>query len=399
MTFFSPETMSVTPTRTPPLTSKLPAVGTTIFSIMSALAAEKGAVNLGQGFPDFDCNPQLINAVSDAMQRGFNQYPPMAGVPVLREAVAAKLAKLYGHSYNADSEITITAGATQAIITIILAIVHPGDEVIVLEPCYDSYVPNIELAGGKVVRVPLTPGTFRPDFEKISAAINAKTRAIIINSPHNPSATIWSQADMLRLQEILATTDVILISDEVYEHMVFDAEKGQRHQSAALFAGLAARAFIVSSFGKTYHVTGWKVGYVAAPATLSAEFRKVHQFNVFTVNTPVQHGLAAYMANEQAYLELPDFYSAKRDLFRSGLATTRLKLLPSEGSFFQCADISAVSDLGEADFCKWLATEIGVAAIPLSAFYGDGFDQRVVRFCFAKKDETLKLALQRLAKL
>ena len=399
MTFFSPETMSVTPTRTPPLTSKLPAVGTTIFSIMSALAAEKGAVNLGQGFPDFDCNPQLINAVSDAMQRGFNQYPPMAGVPVLREAVAAKLAKLYGHSYNADSEITITAGATQAIITIILAIVHPGDEVIVLEPCYDSYVPNIELAGGKVVRVPLTPGTFRPDFEKISAAINAKTRAIIINSPHNPSATIWSQADMLRLQEILATTDVILISDEVYEHMVFDAEKGQRHQSAALFAGLAARAFIVSSFGKTYHVTGWKVGYVAAPATLSAEFRKVHQFNVFTVNTPVQHGLAAYMANEQAYLELPDFYSAKRDLFRSGLATTRLKLLPSEGSFFQCVDISAVSDLGEADFCKWLATEIGVAAIPLSAFYGDGFDQRVVRFCFAKKDETLKLALQRLAKL
>ena len=204
---------------------------------------------------------------------------------------------------------------------------------------------------------------------------------------------------MLRLQDILATTDVLLISDEVYEHMVFDAEKGQRHQSAALFAGLAARAFIVSSFGKTYHVTGWKVGYVAAPAALSAEFRKVHQFNVFTVNTPVQHGLAAYMANEQAYLELPDFYSAKRDLFRSGLATTRLKLLPSEGSFFQCADISAVSDLGEADFCKWLATEIGVAAIPLSAFYGDGFDQRVVRFCFAKKDETLKLALQRLAKL
>ena len=398
MTFSSLEKMPVTPTRTPPLTSKLPAVGTTIFSIMSALAAEKGAVNLGQGFPDFDCNPQLINAVTDAMQRGFNQYPPMAGVPVLREAVAAKLAKLYGHSYNADSEITITAGATQAIITIILAIVHPGDEVIVLEPCYDSYVPNIELAGGKVVRVPLTPGTFRPEFEKISAAINAKTRAIIINSPHNPSATIWSQTDMLRLQEILATTDVLLISDEVYEHMVFDAEKGQRHQSAALFAGLAARAFIVSSFGKTYHVTGWKVGYVAAPATLSAEFRKVHQFNVFTVNTPVQHGLAAYMANEQAYLELPDFYSAKRDLFRSGLATTRLKLLPSEGSFFQCADISAVSDLGEADFCKWLATEIGVAAIPLSAFYGDGFDQRVVRFCFAKKDKTLHLALERLAR-
>lgn len=399
MTHSSHETMSVTPTSTPQLTSKLPAVGTTIFSIMSALAAEKGAVNLGQGFPDFDCDPQLINAVTHAMKSGLNQYPPMPGVLALREAVAAKLAKLYGSTYNADSEITITAGATQAIITIILAVVHPGDEVIVLEPCYDSYVPNIELAGGKVVRVPLTPGTFRPDFEKISAAINAKTRAIIINSPHNPSATIWSQADMLRLQEILAPTDVLLISDEVYEHMVFDAEKGQRHQSAALFAGLAARAFIVSSFGKTYHVTGWKVGYVAAPAALSAEFRKVHQFNVFTVNTPVQHGLAAYMANEQAYLELPDFYSAKRDLFRSGLAATRLKLLPSEGSFFQCVDISAVSDLSEADFCKWLATDIGVAAIPLSAFYGDGFDQHVVRFCFAKKEETLQLALQRLAKL
>lgn len=391
--------MTLIAERTPTLETRLPAVGTTIFSTMSALAAEKNAVNLGQGFPDFDCDPALINAVTHAMQSGFNQYPPMAGVPVLRQAVAAKLAKLYGHSYSPDSEITITAGATQAILTIILAIVHPSDEVIVLEPCYDSYVPNIVLAGGKVVRVPLTPGTFRPDFDKISAAISSRTRAIIINSPHNPSATIWSQADMLRLQEILAPTDVILISDEVYEHMVFDAQKGQRHQSAALFAGLAARAFIVSSFGKTYHVTGWKVGYVAAPAALSAEFRKVHQFNVFTVNTPVQHGLAAYMANEQAYLELPDFYSVKRDLFRSGLAPTRLKLLPSEGSFFQCVDISAVSNLSEAEFCQWLTTEIGVAAIPLSAFYGDGFDQGVVRFCFAKKDETLQLALQRLAKL
>jgi methionine aminotransferase len=340
-----------------------------------------------------------VNAVTDAMVKGLNQYPPMTGVPVLREAIAAKVARLHGHRYNANTEITITAGATQAIITVILAVVHPGDEVIVLEPCYDSYVPNIELAGGKVVRVPLTPGSFRPDFDKIAAAITPKTRAIIINSPHNPSATVWTQADMLKLQELLAPTDILLISDEVYEHMVFDAAKGRIHQSAARFPALAARAFIVSSFGKTYHVTGWKVGYVAAPAALTAEFRKVHQFNVFTVNTPVQYGLAAYMADDRPYLDLPAFYQRKRDLFRAGLAKTRFKLLPSEGSYFQCVDISEVSDLGEADFCKWLTTEIGVAAIPLSAFYGDGFDQRVVRFCFAKKDETLHAALGRLAKL
>jgi methionine transaminase len=383
---------------TPALQSRLPQVGTTIFTVMSALAAEKGAVNLGQGFPDFGCDRALTGAVTEAMNADLNQYPPMAGVPQLRQAVSAKVEALYGHHYSADTEVTITAGATQAIITIILAVVHPGDEVIVLEPCYDSYVPNIELAGGVVVRVPLTPGSFRPDFDKISAAITPRTRAILINSPHNPSATVWSREEMLRLQEILAPTDVLLISDEVYEHMVFDAPSRQHH-SAASFAGLAARAFIVSSFGKTYHVTGWKVGYVAAPASLTAEFRKVHQFNVFTVNTPMQHALASYMKNTEAYLGLPGFYQRKRDLFRQGLAKTRLRLLPSEGSYFQCVDISAVSDLGEADFCKWLTSEIGVAAIPLSAFYGDGFDQKVVRFCFAKKDETLQSALGRLARL
>lgn len=382
--------------RTPRIISKLPHVGTTIFTVMSGLATEKGAVNLGQGFPDFNCDPRLVQAVTDAMTQGLNQYPPMTGVPVLREAVAAKVKAIYGHDYNPTTEITITAGATQAILTIILAIVHPGDEVIVLEPCYDSYVPNIDLAGGTVVRVPLTPGTFRPDFDRIAAAITPKTRAIIINSPHNPSGTVWTREEMLRLQEILAPTDVLLISDEVYEHMVFD---GQLHQSAARFPALAARAFIVSSFGKTYHVTGWKVGYVAAPPSLTAEFRKVHQFNVFTVNTPVQYGLAAYMADPKPYLELPAFYQRKRDLFREGLKRTKFKLLPGEGTYFQCVDISAVSDLKEADFCLWLTTEIGVAAIPLSAFYGNGFDQRVVRFCFAKKDETLHLALDRLAKL
>ncbi len=385
--------------RTPTLQSKLPAVGTTIFTVMSALALEKNAVNLGQGFPDFECDPLLVQAVTDAMTRGLNQYPPMTGVPVLREAVAAKLQQLHGRPYNALTEITITAGATQAIITAILAVVHPGDEVIVLEPCYDSYVPNIELAGGVAVRVPLIPGSFRPDFDKISAAISTRTRAIVINSPHNPSATVWTREDMLRLQDILAPTDVLLISDEVYEHMVFDAAQGRVHESAARFPGLAARAFIVSSFGKTYHVTGWKVGYVAAPASLTAEFRKVHQFNVFTVNTPVQYGLASYMANPSPYLDLPAFYQRKRDLFRAGLAKTRFKLLPSEGSYFQCVDISDATDLNEADFCKWLTSEIGVAAIPLSAFYGDGFDQRVVRFCFAKKDETLHMALERLSRL
>ena len=382
--------------RTPVLQTKLPAVGTTIFTVMSALATETGAVNLGQGFPDFDCDPRLVQAVTDAMTQGLNQYPPMTGVPALRAAVAAKIESMYGGSYDPVSEITITAGATQAIITAILAVVRPGDEVIVLEPCYDSYVPNIELAGGTVVRVPLVPGTFRPDFARIAAALNAKTRAILVNSPHNPSATVWTRAEMLQLQDLLAPTEVLLISDEVYEHMVFD---GEVHQSAARFPGLAARAFIVSSFGKTYHVTGWKVGYVAAPAPLTAEFRKVHQFNVFTVNTPVQHGLAAYMADPQPYLQLPAFYQRKRDLFRDGLKRTKFRILSSQGSYFQCVDISDVSDLSEADFCKWLTTELGVAAIPLSAFYGDGFDQRVVRFCFAKKEETLKSALDRLAKL
>ena len=390
--------------RTPTLHSKLPTVGTNIFTVMSTLAAERRAVNLGQGFPDFDCDTALVAAVTDAMARGLNQYPPMTGVPVLREAIAAKLRAWHGahggRAYDAASEITITAGATQAILTAILAVVHPGDEVILLEPCYDSYVPNVELAGGTAVRVPLVPGSFRPDFDKIAAAITQRTRAILINSPHNPSATIWSREDMLRLQEILDPTNVLLISDEVYEHMVFD---GRTHESAARYPGLAARAFIVSSFGKTYHVTGWKVGYVAAPAALTAEFRKVHQFNVFTVNTPTQYGLSAYMADPAPYVGLPAFYQRKRELFRDGLARTRFRLLPSEGSYFQCVDISELAvperSLGEAEFCKWLTVEIGVAAIPLSAFYGNGFDQSVVRFCFAKKDETLATALERLARL
>ena len=385
---------------TPAFPSRLPNVGTTIFTVMSALATQQKAVNLGQAFPDFDCDPKLVDGVTTAMQQGHNQYPPMPGVPALRQAIAAKIEAVYARQYSADTEITITAGGTQAILTAILCCVGPGDEVIVLEPCYDSYVPNIELTGATVVRVPLTPGTFRPDFDKIGAALSPKTRAIIINSPNNPSGTVWSPEDMRRLDELLAATRVLVISDEVYEHMVYAP---LRHESVARYPGLAARSFIVSSFGKTYHVTGWKVGYVAAPAALTAEFRKVHQFNVFTVNTPMQYGLAAYMQDPAPYLELPAFYDAKRQLFRDGLANTKLRLLPCEGTYFQCVSIADLAvperDLPDADFCQWLTREIGVAAIPLSAFYGDGFDQKVIRFCFAKKDETLVAALERLASL
>ena len=381
---------------TPRIESRLPKVGTTIFTVMSALAQEVGAVNLGQGFPDFDCDPALVNHVADAMRDGHNQYPPMTGVPQLRQAIAAKIERLYGRRYDANTEITVTAGATQAILTAVLCCVHPGDEVIVLEPCYDSYAPNIELAGGKVVRVPLTPGSFRPDFARIAAALSPRTRLVMINSPHNPSATVWTPAELQQLADLLAPTQALLLSDEVYEHMVYD---GQPHTSVSSLPALAARAFVVSSFGKTYHVTGWKVGYVAAPAALTAEFRKVHQFNVFTVNTPVQHALARYMADARPYLELPAFYQRKRDLFLDGLKATRLKPLHTQGSYFQLVDYSAVSGLPEADFCQWLTREVGVAAIPLSAFYEGGFEQSLARLCFAKKDDTLQQALQRLRKL
>jgi len=379
----------------PPL-SRLPKVGTTIFTVMSALAAEKNAVNLGQGFPDFDCDPRIVDAVADAMRAGHNQYPPMAGVPVLRQAIAAKMAALYGHQYDWNTEITVTAGATQALLTAILCAVHPGDEVIVLEPCYDSYLPAIELAGATAVPVRLEAPLFRIPFDKLAAAITPKTRMIMINTPHNPTGTIWRKDDMRQLADLLAGTDILVLSDEVYEHMVYD---GQRHESVSRHPELARRSFVVSSFGKTYHVTGWKVGYVTAPAALMNEFRKVHQFNVFTVNTPVQFGLAQYMTDPAPYLNLPAFYQAKRDFFRAGLANTRFRLLPSDGTYFQCVDYSTISDMSEADFSMWLTREIGVAAIPVSAFYSEPRESGVVRFCFAKKEETLQLALDRLAKL
>lgn len=380
------------------LTSKLPRVGTTIFTVMSTLASEKSAVNLGQGFPDFNCDPALVDAVSGAMKDGFNQYPPMAGVPALRQAIASKIETIYGYRYDAASEITVTAGATQGLLTAIMCAVHPGDEVIVIEPAYDSYVPAIELAGGKPVLVQMVVGAdgYSIPWQQVAAAVTGRTRMIMINSPHNPTGSVLTLADIEALKGIVRGSDILILSDEVYEHMVFD---GARHESVCRHPELAERAFVVSSFGKTYHVTGWKIGYVTAPAALSAEFRKVHQYNIFTVNTPVQHGIAQYMQNPAPYLELPAFYQRKRDLFRDGLKNTRFKLLPADGTYFLCVDYSAISSLSEADFAIWLTSEIGVAAIPVSAFYQSPRESGIVRFCFAKQDQTLQLALERLARI
>ncbi|MFZ6845149.1 pyridoxal phosphate-dependent aminotransferase [Undibacterium sp. RuTC16W] len=375
--------------------SKLPEVGTTIFSVMSALAAEKKAVNLGQGFPDFDCDSSLVDAVSKAMLDGHNQYPPMAGVPVLRAEIARKIKALYGRAYDAESEITVTAGATQAILTTLLACVHPGDEVIVIEPAYDSYVPSIRLAGGipVLVSMELGPEGYQIPWDKVKTSMTAKTRLLMLNSPHNPTGSVLSPADIQALSAIVRDTKVLIASDEVYEHMVFD---GVRHESLCRHEELAERSFIISSFGKTYHVTGWKVGYVAAPAALMREFRKVHQFNVFTVNTPMQVGLAHFLANPAPYVELPVFYQQKRDLFRDGLMNSRFKLLPAQGTYFQCVDYSAISEQSELHFARWLTSEVGVAAIPVSAFYQHGKESRIVRFCFAKQEGTLHAALKRL---
>ena len=375
---------------------------------MSALAAEHQAINLGQGFPDFPCDRKLIADVNEAMLANHNQYPPMIGVPNLRHGIANKIEQLYGHQYNPDSEITITAGGTQGILTAILACVSPGDEVVIIEPAYDSYRPSIELAGGKVIAVSLEAtrdgdgkvASYQIPWDALSKAIHANTRLLIINTPHNPTGMVWQKTDLDRLADLLNNTSTLILSDEVYEHMVYD---GARHHSVASHPELAARSFLISSFGKTYHVTGWKVGYVAAPAPLSAEFRKVHQFNVFTVNTPMQYGLAAYLSDASHYLDLPAFYQAKRDFFRSGLEKTAFKLLPTPGTYFQCVDYTTLTipeaKLNEAEFCKWLTTEVGVAAIPVSAFYEEPTESGVIRFCFAKQEQTLSSALNRLQKL
>lgn len=377
-----------------PLTSRLPDVGTTIFTVMSQLAAKHGAVNLGQGFPDFDCDAELQRHLADAVAAGHNQYAPMTGVPALRAAIAAKNAALYGHRYDADTEITVTAGATQAIMASVLALVHPGDEVIVLEPTYDSYVPSIGLAGGRAVYVPLDAGRgYAPDWERIEAAITPKTRLLMLNFPHNPTGRVLGPDDLAALERIVARHRVWLLSDEVYEHIVFD---GLPHASLMRSPALAARTVVVSSFGKTFHTTGWKVGYACAPAAVSAEIRKVHQFMVFAVNTPAQHAFAAYLADPAPYRELPAFYQAKRDRFVAGLADTPFRVLPCAGTYFVLADYSALSDAPEPEFAQTMIVQYGVAAIPVSVFYGRPFDRRVIRFCFAKQDATLDEALRRI---
>ena len=396
------------PALTPSFPSRLPNVGTTVFTVMSALAVEHRAINLGQGFPDFPCDRKLLTSVNDAMLADRNQYPPMVGIAELRNGVCEKIKNLYGHYYDPDSEITITAGGTQGILTAILACISPGDEVVIIEPAYDSYRPSIELAGGKIVAASLQVQrglngqvtSYEIPWDALAKAINSKTRLLIINSPHNPTGMVWQKEDLDRLAQLVKNTSTLILSDEVYEHMVYD---GAVHHSVASHPELAARSFLISSFGKTYHVTGWKVGYVAAPALLTKEFRKVHQFNVFTVNTPMQYGLASYLGDASHYLNLPAFYQAKRDFFREGLAKTKFKLLPSPGTYFQCVDYSALNipqaTLNEAEFCKWLTTQVGVAAIPVSAFYDRPTESGVIRFCFAKQEQTLAAALQRLQSL
>lgn len=381
-----------------PLVSRLPQVGTTVFTQMSQLALEHDAVNLGQGFPDFACDPKLVDLVTEAMRAGHNQYAPMTGMPVLRQAIAAKIEATYGHRYDSNTEITVTVGASQAIHTAILAVVHPGDEVIVIEPAYDCYAPAIALAGGVVAPVAMRfdDAGFSVPWEQVAAAVTPRTRMIVVNTPHNPTGTILRQADLDALAAIVEGTSILVLSDEVYEHMVYD---GEPHASVSRQPVLAERAFVVSSFGKAFHVTGWKIGHVAAPAALMVEFRKVHQYNVFCVTAPMQHAIAAYLEDPAPWRDLPAFYQAKRDLFRAGLAGSRFTLLPSDGTYFQCVRYDAISALSEADFSRWLTTEIKVAAIPVSAFYSQPKESRVVRFCFAKKDETLRLALERLGRL
>ncbi len=377
--------------------TKLPKVGTTIFTVMSQLAQQHNAVNLGQGFPDFDGPQSLRDALAEAMNSGKNQYAPMTGIAALREQIALKTERLYGRKVNADAEVTVTSGATEAIFAAIAAVVRPGDEVIVLDPCYDCYEPAIDLVGGRAVHVPLNLPDFSVDWQRVKDAITAKTRVIMVNSPHNPSGAVFSAADLDTLAELTRGSEILVISDEVYEHIVFD---GALHQSALRHAELAERSFVVSSFGKTYHCTGWKVGYCIAPRALSAEFRKVHQYLTFCTFGPAQWAFAEVLAKDpQHYLDLPAFYQAKRDRFRELLAPTRFTLLPVGGAYFQLVDYSAISDKDDLNFSEWLVREAGVAAIPVSAFYETAPDARIVRFCFAKSDATLAAAAERLARI
>jgi methionine aminotransferase len=376
--------------------SKLPATGTSIFTVMSALAQKHDAVNLGQGFPDYAIDPALIDLVDAAMRAGHNQYPLMPGVMRLREAIAAKVARLYGHAYDPEREVTVTTGATQAIFTSIQALAHPGDEVIVFEPAYDSYVPAVRLAGATPVTLPLTFPDYAIDWPALTLAITPRTRMIVINSPNNPGASVLAADDIARFAALTRGTRIVVVSDEVYEHMVYD---GAQHLSIARDPELAARSVVIGSFGKTFHATGWKVGYALAPREISDEIRRVHQFTVFTVNSAVQHALADFLREPARYETLPAFFAAKRDLLRAALAATSLELLPCRGSYFQLARYRQVSDEPAQEFAQRLVREFGVATIPLSAFYQGGTDHRVIRFCFAKREQTLLAAAERLQRL
>jgi methionine transaminase len=383
-------------TETRPLSSKLPHVGATIFSVMSALATEHGAINLSQGFPNFEVDEQLIALIHQKMKEGFNQYAPMQGVAILREVLCEKIEKLYQAKYHPDKEITITSGGTQALYTAITAIVGKGDEVIVIEPAYDSYAPAIELNGGVPVFVQLKAPFYTIDWEQVKKSLTPQTRAIIINTPHNPMGTVMSKEDMLLLDSIVRDTNIIIISDEVYEHMVFDRH---RHQSVCSYPSLAERSFVIFSFGKTYHATGWKMGYCVAPKELMAEFRKVHQYLVFSSNTPIQHAFADYIKMNANYNDLSNFYQQKRDFFLEQIKHSRFKFTPSQGTYFQLLDFSAITEERDTAFAIRLTKEKGIASIPISVFYNEPHDHKLLRFCFAKTNDTLKKAGELLSKI
>ena len=380
----------------PSLPSRLPGIGTNIFTIMSALAQAHGAVNLGQGFPDYPMQEELAAKVAEAIKQGYNQYAPMPGIISLRERLAEKAKKLYGADVNADTEITITPGATYAIYTALTTILSPNDEVIIFEPAYDSYIPNIEINGAKAIPISLSYPEYRINWELVKQSITPRTKAIIINSPHNPTGSVLETEDLLSLKKIVAETNIFIISDEVYEHLIFDRKQ---HQSILRDTELFARSFVCFSFGKTYHCTGWKLGYCIAPATLSKEFRKVHQFNAFTTFTPAQVALSDYLQKEEAYLSLPEFMQQKRDYFQQLMQQTRFELLPSTGSYFVCAKYDRISDEADYDFAVRLTKEVGVATIPVSAFYHNRKDDHVIRFCFSKQNKTLLSAAERLIKI
>ena len=376
--------------------SKLPKTGTTIFSVMTALANEHNAINMAQGFPDFSCSEKLVSLVNTYMQKGLNQYAPMPGIMPLRERIAEKTEALYSAVYNPETEITITPGGTHALYAAISAVVREGDEVIVLEPCYDSYVPAIELNGGRPVFFELKFPDYKVDWNELKRLVSYKTKMIIINTPHNPSGTILSAQDMLKLQKIVDKTEIVILSDEVYEHIIFD---GIEHQSVARYPKLAERSIIVSSFGKTYHTTGWKMGYVLAPANLMVEFRKVHQFMAFSTNTPIQYALADFMEDKDAYLQLSAFYQEKRDYFQQLIKGSKFKILPCVGSYFQSLGYSKITQENDSEYAKRLTKEYKIASIPTSSFYHKKVDNHVLRFCFAKSNETLEKAAEKICKI